>query len=110
MRAWRAIGCGSTRSIPRDPMFEFTLDAIDAIQPWGEPGKLSLSWFALSLGEYHLELGGREVLRYSDAAVEYFKRVAPRARAGPFVEYQVARLHEDLLQIIPQVLQRVPDD
>ena len=81
------------------PLINFTLTPLDAIQPWGQPPDLSLHWFGLSDGAYHLELGDVRLLEY-------------RSELGlpSYVEYQVARLHEDLLAMVPRVLQPLPAD
>ncbi len=82
-------------------LFEFELRPIELIQPWGAPEAKTLSWFGLSDGWYWLSLGGQEVLR------------ATGVRANgelPYVGYQVARLWEDILDILPSVLEPVPED
>lgn len=90
-------------------MFRFTLHDVDEIDPWGGPTTASLSWFGLSLGVYSISCGGREVLRYSPDAVRHWLSNFPEARyQGDEVEYQVARLHEDLLEALPDILSAVP--
>jgi hypothetical protein len=82
-------------------LFNFTLLPLEQIAPWGPPEKPSLSWFGLSLGYFWLELGGQQVLRSaeSDATGE-----------PPFCNYQLARYWEDLLHMLPEVLEPVPAD
>jgi hypothetical protein len=70
--------------------FRFELDAISDIQPWGEPGCENLHWFGLTSGRYWIETPLGEVLRYTPEIMKLWNL--------PFnyVDYQVARLFEDL--------------
>jgi hypothetical protein len=79
-------------------LVEFSLRPLEAIEPWGTPPDLQLHWFGLSDGAYHLDLGDVRLLEYRQAPGW------PR-----YVEYQLARLHEDLLEMVPHVLQALPD-
>ena len=78
-------------------LVEFELKPVPEIEPWGTAPKLSLHWFGLSDGAYHLELGASHLLEY--ASIEGWPR---------FVEYQVARLHEDFISMLPDTLETVP--
>lgn len=78
-------------------LFQFELTPLDEITPWGKPPDLSLSWFGLSLGLYHLDLGETRLLEY-----------LPQVPLPRFVDYQLARLHEDVLSIFPNVLEPIP--
>lgn len=78
-------------------LFEFALTPLKAIQPWGDPPNLSLHWFGLSDGTYHINLGATRLLEY-----------ATRAGEQRFVEYYLARLHEDILEMLPGVLEPIP--
>jgi hypothetical protein len=78
-------------------LFEFELAPVEAIEPWGTPPDLALHWFGLSDGSYHLEIGDARLLEY-----------APRDNWPHFVEYQLARLHEDVLSMLPAVLEPIP--
>lgn len=90
-------------------LFNFTLDSIEEIEPWGEPPLHSLSWFGLSAGTYHIKAGAHELFRYSDACVEYLAEKAGESEITPYVDYYVARLYEDILSILPYTLEPVPD-
>jgi hypothetical protein len=79
------------------PLINFTLTPLAAIEPWGQPPDLNLHWFGLSEGAYHLELGDVRLLEYRE------ELGWPR-----YVEYSLARLHEDLLEMVPYVLQPLP--
>ena len=78
-------------------LFEFALTRLEAIEPWGDPPNLSLHWFGLSDGNYHINLGATRLLEYetSDGGQR-------------FVEYYLARLHEDTLEMLPDVLEPIP--
>jgi hypothetical protein len=91
-------------------LFNFTLDPIDEIEPWGVPPDLSLSWFGLTLGQYFLQAGSDQLLRYSDAAQRILNTEAPVSRVTPFVDYQVARLHQDIFEIVPRIVEPIPRD
>jgi hypothetical protein len=78
-------------------MVEFELSPVVVIEPWGQAPNLSLHWFGLSYGSYYFDLGTARLLEY--AAVEGWPR---------FVEYQLARLHEDLIGMLPDVVEVVP--
>jgi hypothetical protein len=80
-------------------LFEFTLDPVEQICPWGEPPDLSLHWFGLSLGSYWIDLGTTRLLEY-----------LPLPGWPVHVDYQLARFHEDVLDILPEILEPVPSD
>jgi hypothetical protein len=84
--------------------FRFELDAISDIQPWGEPGCENLHWFGLTSGRYWIETPLGEVLRYTPEIMKLWNL--------PFnyVDYQVARLFEDLQEHLPASLEAVPQD
>ncbi|MCC6589866.1 MAG: hypothetical protein IT168_24440 [Bryobacterales bacterium] len=84
--------------------FRFELDNLADIQPWGEPGTANLHWFGLTSGRYWIETPVGEVLRYTDQIRKVWNL--------PFshVDYQVARIFEDLQAHLPHILEPVPDD
>lgn len=83
-------------------LFHFRLTPLSEVQPWGEEGSEELHWFGLTDGEYWIEAGGEELLRYSDAASE-------KLGWSGYCQYYVVRLHEDLLDMLPAVLETVPE-
>lgn len=84
------------------PLFEFHLTALDQIVPWGGSDDPNLHWFGLSDGQYWMNVGEAKLFEY-DSAV--------RASGAPqFCDYQVVRLHEDVVEIVPYVLEEVPLD
>ncbi len=82
------------------PLFEFQLTALDRVVPWGRSNDPNLHWFGLSDGSYWMNVGEAKLFEYSSAA---------QAQGAPrFCDYQVVRLHEDVLEIAPYVLEDVP--
>ena len=80
-------------------LFNFQLKPLDQITPWGAPGHPSLNWFALTEGEYWIEAGECTLLEYSGQAHPHEPRRC---------EYPVARLHEDLMDMLPYILEPLP--
>jgi hypothetical protein len=89
------------RQAQESVLFNFTLSPLESILPWGGPEDPHLHWFGLTDGEYWIEAGETILFEYSSQARE--RQSFPR-----FCDYQVARLHEDVLDIIPCVLDAVP--
>jgi hypothetical protein len=84
----------------RESLINFTLVPLAHVQPWGSPGKHNLHWFGLTDGEYWLQVGDTALFEYSESA---------RADgAKRYCDYQVVRLYEDLLDMLPDVLEPVP--
>jgi len=73
------------------PLIEFQLRPLTEIQPWGDPQDPSLSWFGLSDGTWWINAGNQRLFEYSSHAVQLG---APR-----YCDYQVVRLHEDLIDL-----------
>ncbi|MEO3683480.1 DUF5984 family protein [Shewanella vesiculosa] len=87
-------------------LFDFKLKPLTDIAPWGEEPNLSLHWYGLTDGIYFMNVGKDQLFRYSDEAVEYWKKEYSDFEV--FFDYQVARIYEDLLSILPDVLQPIP--
>jgi hypothetical protein len=85
------------------PLFEFRLRPLDQIQPWGAPEDPNLHWFGLSDGCYWLNVGEQTLLEYS----QQFQAEAGGQR---HCDYQIVRLHEDMLDMLPHVLSVVPPE
>lgn len=81
-------------------LINFTLAPLDKIDPWGEPGSYSLSWFGLTYGEYWIKAGEAALLEYSEHA--------RNGGVNRYCDYQVVRLHEDLMEMLPHILEPVP--
>jgi hypothetical protein len=84
--------------------FCFELDAIEAIEPWGEDEDRKLHWFGLTSGRYWISTPLGEALRYADDQAKSW------GLPSPHVDYQVARLFEDLQSVLPAALEPVPSD
>lgn len=91
-------------------IFDFTFDAIEDVRPWGNPKNLSISWFALTQGNYRLKVGNEYLLNYTDEFVNYLSEKYPEYThcQTTFVDYYVVRLWEDILEILPAILESVP--
>ena len=94
-------------------LFDFELRPLEDIAPWSSlslgSGE-SLHWFGLTDGFYWLDTGAGELFRYSDALVKHWAQTYPNATVCSYVDYQVARLWEDILYMLPSVLEPIPDD
>ena len=90
-------------SSSQSPLVRFTLRPLDDIEPWGQPGDLSLSWFAMTDGYYELNVGDAEIFRYDSGACSLLGWPPPSAPSGfaHSVDYQVARLFHDFAEILP---------
>jgi hypothetical protein len=99
-----------TTASDKNLSFEFHLRPVDEISPWGADSP-NLHWFGLSDGWFWIDAGGEELFRYSDAMLEHWRKLSPNPDdVQPYTEYQVVRYWEDLLEILPAVLQPLPDD
>jgi hypothetical protein len=80
-------------------LINFNLAPIKEIEPWGKGEQPGLSWFGLTQGEYWIELGESTLFEYDEKAWPDGMR---------HCEYPVARLHEDLMDMLPSILEPVP--
>jgi len=91
--------------------FHFQLTPIAEIKPWGKKNEPSLHWFGLSDGRYWIQIGETEVFRYSKAVLAAYP---PQDQAlathslNPYLDYYVTRLWEDILEIVPDILDPLP--
>ncbi len=92
--------------------FHFRLKPILDIAPWGTADDLYLHWFGLTDGWFWIEVGEHELFRYSQAALNYWKQQYPDASLSslPYEDYQVVRYWEDLLRMLPNILDPLPAD
>jgi hypothetical protein len=95
--------------------FNFQLRPLGSVAPWhdADGSHAHLGWFGLTDGWYWIEVGPRpvELFRYSQPLVDTWMREYTGAswlEALPHVDYQVARLWEDVLDILPNALDPVP--
>ncbi len=89
-------------------LFNFQLRPVTAIAPFGS-GRPTLHWFGLSDGWYWLDVAGAELFRYRQAVVKQEEERPPVEPDLPYADYYVARLWEDVLDILPAVLDPVPE-
>jgi Family of unknown function (DUF5984) len=92
-------------------IFEFELDSIKNVQPWGESPNKQIHWFALTQGIYRLKVGNDYLFNYTDAFISYLSKEYPQTYyQGTYVDYYVVRLWEDLIDLLPTILEPVPKD
>ncbi|MEK7725493.1 MAG: DUF5984 family protein [Acidobacteriota bacterium] len=92
-------------------IFEFKLDSIEDVQPWGESPNKQIHWFALTQGIYRLKVGDEYLLNYSNEFTAQISEKFPNIRyRGTFVDYYIVRLWEDLIDILPHILEPVPKE
>jgi hypothetical protein len=81
-------------------VFRFELDPVETIAPWST----GLSWFALSLGEFWIDVGDDQLFRYSPELMRLWG--GSKARAG----YQVAAFARDILSSAAPALAPLPPE
>ena len=91
-------------------LFDFKLKDIQEITPWGESPNLYLHWFALTDSFYHLNIKGKELFRYSNEILDYWNKQNPDEKQSKYVDYNIARLYEDFLEILPAIMQPIPEE
>jgi hypothetical protein len=91
-------------------LFDFKLRPIAEVAAWGQPPDQSLSWFGFTDGYYRLDLGGVYLLNYSPELVDLARLRNPERYPGPYVDYHVARLWEDVHGFLHEVLRPLPRD
>lgn len=89
-------------------LFDFYLRPLEEVHPWGEQPNLSLSWFGFTDGFYRLKVGSEYLLNYSHQFVQYGTEHFPDAYRGSFTDYYVVRLWEDVLTMLPDILEPLP--
>lgn len=92
-------------------LFDFTLKLFEDIDLFSDQGEPVLHWFGLTDAYYHVNVGDEQLFRYTPEIEEYWCKEYPdNKRTSPFVDYNVIRLYEDLLEILPTILQPLPDE
>jgi len=102
-------------------LFNLELRPISDITPWGPisapdaktPEYLRhphIGWFQLTDGWYWIDTGQGELFRYSQTLVDITNEsyTDRRRMPSPYIDYYVARIWEDLLDMLPWVLEPVP--
>jgi hypothetical protein len=91
-------------------LFNFKLKELADVMPWGDENHKRLHWFGLTDGNFYMDVGGEKLFHSTDEISEYWKRENPEfAPKCNFVDYHVVRPYEDLLNILPDILQPIPD-
>jgi hypothetical protein len=91
-------------------LFNFHLRQLDNIQPWGNDTEKYLHWFGLTDGWYWLEVGNDELFRFTPELLALWDKEFGAKTESPYVDYHVVRLWEDILEILPHVLEPIPDE
>lgn len=90
-------------------LFEFKLKPLSDVMPWGQEPKLTLHWFGLTDGIYYMNVGEDQLFRSSKEILLHWKKEWPDLDINcEYVDYQVVRLYEDLLDILVDVMHAVP--
>jgi hypothetical protein len=82
----------------------FDIDEVDKVPPWGEKGERKLHWYGLTSGRFWIETASGQPLEYTPE----IQRTWSLRCKNP--DYFVARLFEDLLSVLPLILEPVPAD
>ena len=61
-------------------------------------------------GWYWMNCGGQELFRYTEEALHAWAAKGVEVTDKPYVDYQVVRLWEDLLQMLPDILNPIPQN
>ncbi|GCE28736.1 hypothetical protein KDA_42200 [Dictyobacter alpinus] len=86
--------------------FHFQLHPIAEIKPWGGKEEPVLHWFGLSDGWYWFQIGETEIFRYSKPFLAAYPPIPHPPR--PYIDYYVVRLWEDILEIVPDIIDPLP--
>lgn len=90
-----------------EPLFNYRLRDLHDVKPWSDSNIGNcLSWYGLSDGWYWLRCGEDELFR---ATPEILARWNVPSEPC-YCDYYVARLWEDVLQMLPEILNPVPLD
>lgn len=96
------------------PLIDFELCPLVDITPWGrpeDPTDRHLSWFGLTYGWYSLDVKSARLFQYTPELMGHLDWPQdPRSRQADWTDYQVVRLYEDLLDMLPDILAEVPDE
>lgn len=85
------------------PLFEFELARVEEIQPWGEPGAETLSWFALTDGSFRINAGEHTLFRHTDEVLEHW------GLGRRDTDYQVAAYARDILGVVSASISPIPE-
>jgi hypothetical protein len=83
-------------------LFEFKLANVELIRPWRDSGKEHLSWFALTDGTFHMNVGNQVLFQYSDELLSHW------GESERDVGYQIASIARDILGSVNPICTRMP--
>lgn len=89
-------------------LINFQLRPLEQIAPWGTAAQPTLHWFGLTDGWYWLEVGDQALFRYIDEALRLWPTPDAQAADLPYVDYYVVRFWEDLQEMLPAILEPIP--
>lgn len=92
-------------------LFHFQLREISEVTPWVYEEQLYLQWFGLTEGCYWLQVNEHhEIFRYSPELLAYWqeKFLEGEPISLPYADYYIVRFWEDLLEILPLILEPLP--
>jgi hypothetical protein len=90
-------------------LFNFRLRPVDHIAPWSREGQPVLHWFGLTDGWYWMDVGTDQLFRYTDDILRLWGIPSNHRENLPYVDYQVVRLWEDLQEMLPAILEPIPE-
>lgn len=96
-------------------LFNFHLRAISDIGPFDPPRQRPLSWFWLTDGWYWMNVGDQQLFRDNPDLIKYNLQNHPDWQSyyeqeyAPYVDYYVVRLWEDILDLLPDILEPLPE-
>lgn len=89
-------------------LFNFQLIPLNHIPLWSHKDQLFLRWFGLTYGWYWMDVGQDQLFQYSTDILQQWGYPHSDEDALPYVDYQVARLWHDLLDMLPAILEPIP--
>ncbi len=81
-------------------LINFRLDPLESIAATASREAPGLNWYGMTRGEYWMELGENTLFEYTEGAWPDGMR---------YCQYPVARLHQDLMVMLPSILEPVPE-
>ena len=88
-------------------IFNFALRPLKEVIPWGPNRRLH--WFGLTDGWYWLQVGDAILFEYTQAILNVWSLPISEPFSR-YADYQVARLWEDLRDLLPAALEAIPAD
>ncbi|MEZ4712786.1 MAG: DUF5984 family protein [Caldilineaceae bacterium] len=91
-------------------LFNFQLRPLADVTPWTSDGQPYLHWFGLTDGWYWMNVETVTLFQYTDEVLHQWGESETNGPHRSYVDYQVVRLWEDLLDQLPHILQPIPDN